>query len=715
MTTNRKHSAGQTIWQSPIFMLVAVAAFTAGLATATQAQPDRDRQLEGEVARQIRRAELGGQSRILVLATDDGIFLLGTVPSEERRQRVVQAAERVSGVDRVQDFLVVREQRRDVSDRRLRRSIQQQLGRMQGTHPQAIRVRVEDGTVRLQGRSQDWQQVAQVAQAAFRAGAQYVLNELSVGDQPYDRTRFPREQRRYDREGAQDTRYRARRQEYEFEYDEAPDYRDDYDQPDEYELEFNAEDEYDRPYGFEPGYEFGYGAGGESGRGARRDYEFRGRRGFENGYESPEYDGNADTPYEGQRDWRRFDEDYEPESEYEFGVVDDEYGPDYGDFEGIGQVSPEDYDYDYDPGDSRALMRDRLDRERMYRRRPEGAPSYGYERMPSRRRQEMRSDRRPEPQYRRNSDQAYRHPPQARRTRERPGRQYGRPSPPGGRFQHRWVQSAEDRRLQQRAASQVQQALEGSEDVFVLVQNGQAFLYGRVRSERSKERAAERVEQMQEIERVRNRLIVGEYAAEPDSEIAQGIRDELWWSPFVDANGIDVDVSNGTATLSGTVDTFGALLAAVESAYEAGAESVESNIRVTAEPRREAFAQRQRGQDPQQPGRAEMTPADRFLSQRIQRRLREQLPEGAELEVTVQGDEAWIYGTVSNEESRREAARIVRGTPGIREVHNQVSFVGMAERRRFYQPYGYVPGEYDEVDGGSSGQGERAGGQAEGE
>ena len=65
---------------------------------------------------------------------------------------------------------------------------------------------------------------------------------------------------------------------------------------------------------------------------------------------------------------------------------------------------------------------------------------------------------------------------------------------------------------------------------------------------------------------------------ETDAEIEQSIRDELWWSPFVDADEITVTVDNGEATLTGTVDSRAELQAAAENAIEGGATSVDNDL-----------------------------------------------------------------------------------------------------------------------------------------
>jgi osmotically-inducible protein OsmY len=70
------------------------------------------------------------------------------------------------------------------------------------------------------------------------------------------------------------------------------------------------------------------------------------------------------------------------------------------------------------------------------------------------------------------------------------------------------------------------------------------------------------------------------YVAKSDEEIKEDIDDELWWSPFVDADQVDVSVEDGVATLNGAVDSWYERHAAVENALEGGAIAVDNNLNV---------------------------------------------------------------------------------------------------------------------------------------
>lgn len=70
------------------------------------------------------------------------------------------------------------------------------------------------------------------------------------------------------------------------------------------------------------------------------------------------------------------------------------------------------------------------------------------------------------------------------------------------------------------------------------------------------------------------------YTVKTDAEIKDDIQDELWWSPFVDEDEVNVGVKAGVATLTGEVDTWSERNAAVDNAYEGGAIRVINKLTV---------------------------------------------------------------------------------------------------------------------------------------
>lgn len=63
-----------------------------------------------------------------------------------------------------------------------------------------------------------------------------------------------------------------------------------------------------------------------------------------------------------------------------------------------------------------------------------------------------------------------------------------------------------------------------------------------------------------------------------DAEILEDIESEMGWSPFVDVDEVNISVEDGTATLTGTVQSSSERLSATENAFEGGAISVVNNI-----------------------------------------------------------------------------------------------------------------------------------------
>ena len=68
-----------------------------------------------------------------------------------------------------------------------------------------------------------------------------------------------------------------------------------------------------------------------------------------------------------------------------------------------------------------------------------------------------------------------------------------------------------------------------------------------------------------------------------DRQIKDSIESQLWWSPFVSSDQVNVAVDNGVATLTGMVDTPGERQAATDNAYQGGATLVENNLVVDHE------------------------------------------------------------------------------------------------------------------------------------
>jgi osmotically-inducible protein OsmY len=155
---------------------------------------------------------------------------------------------------------------------------------------------------------------------------------------------------------------------------------------------------------------------------------------------------------------------------------------------------------------------------------------------------------------------------------------------------------------QQIETAMVFNPLVDSQDVSVTSQNGLVTLTGKVDSFVEKSEAEDVAMRTNGVVAVTNALDVANqsltsymwdylpfYSPAPDmtswpyrsdAEITDEIKDELFWSPFVDSDEVQVSVQNGVATLEGTVDSWFEFRSARENAVEGGALSVINNLDV---------------------------------------------------------------------------------------------------------------------------------------
>ena len=145
-------------------------------------------------------------------------------------------------------------------------------------------------------------------------------------------------------------------------------------------------------------------------------------------------------------------------------------------------------------------------------------------------------------------------------------------------------------------------------DVTVSVVDGVAYLSGEVDSRFDRGQADDIASKTEGVKRVINRLSVDyidapltydpyvydwyvydypwydattfTYQTKSDMQICNDIESELWWSPFVDSDDVAVDVDDGIATLTGTVDSWSESRSATENAYEGGAIRVNNELRI---------------------------------------------------------------------------------------------------------------------------------------
>ncbi len=149
----------------------------------------------------------------------------------------------------------------------------------------------------------------------------------------------------------------------------------------------------------------------------------------------------------------------------------------------------------------------------------------------------------------------------------------------------------EDRQIAERVANALgSDSYLDSDDLEVAVRNGRVTLTGDTDSQFERSRATDIASRVQGVVAVSNRIDVDddwfdfgdederEYTS--DAEIREDIVDQLFWSPFVDHDQINVTVEDGVATLSGLVSTTSERNAAIENAKDGGARRVRDRIKV---------------------------------------------------------------------------------------------------------------------------------------
>ena len=120
-----------------------------------------------------------------------------------------------------------------------------------------------------------------------------------------------------------------------------------------------------------------------------------------------------------------------------------------------------------------------------------------------------------------------------------------------------------------------------SYEINVSVLDGKVYLYGTVNTSFEKSRAQYLAESVRGTVHVYNNIDFHHaWVWKPDREIRDNVKEQLFWSPFVDEEQVSVSVNNGVVTLSGTVETWGEKQDAGENAFEAGAKDVHNNLKV---------------------------------------------------------------------------------------------------------------------------------------
>jgi osmotically-inducible protein OsmY len=122
-------------------------------------------------------------------------------------------------------------------------------------------------------------------------------------------------------------------------------------------------------------------------------------------------------------------------------------------------------------------------------------------------------------------------------------------------------------------------------DITVDVRNRKAYLYGNVDTYYEATEAEEAAESVYGVVEVGNHLEAQSYwTPKSDDEIREDVATELYWSPFVDRDNVEISVDEGTVTLEGTVINANERDAAIDNAFDAGAQSVVSQLKIADAP-----------------------------------------------------------------------------------------------------------------------------------
>jgi osmotically-inducible protein OsmY len=119
-------------------------------------------------------------------------------------------------------------------------------------------------------------------------------------------------------------------------------------------------------------------------------------------------------------------------------------------------------------------------------------------------------------------------------------------------------------------------------DIDINALTGWVYLSGQVNSSFARQEAERVAESVKGVTRVINYITYTDaWSWQADLEIRENVKSELFWSPFVDEDQVNVSVFDGVVTLNGNVETWSERQAAEDNAYEGGAKKVINNLSVT--------------------------------------------------------------------------------------------------------------------------------------
>jgi len=122
-------------------------------------------------------------------------------------------------------------------------------------------------------------------------------------------------------------------------------------------------------------------------------------------------------------------------------------------------------------------------------------------------------------------------------------------------------------------------------DIRVAVTNGKVSLSGKVDTFYDVVQAEDLATRINGVVDVQNRITVLDIVnTKTDWEIKEEIKDQLWWSPFVDSDAVSVSVTDEVATLTGIVTSRFEAQAAITNARQGGAAKVINNLKIAGYP-----------------------------------------------------------------------------------------------------------------------------------
>ncbi len=111
--------------------------------------------------------------------------------------------------------------------------------------------------------------------------------------------------------------------------------------------------------------------------------------------------------------------------------------------------------------------------------------------------------------------------------------------------------------------------------------NGQVFLGGQVHNSFEKQHAEDVASTVKGVVSVSNNIdFTHEWDWKSDWALERDVKNEFFWSPYVDTAGIAISVTDGVVTLNGEVETWYQRVEAEEAAFTAGARDVKNRLGV---------------------------------------------------------------------------------------------------------------------------------------